>query len=68
MIPLVVPHIDHAVTEWMDTKVRPHLNLPEGDHHNEKEKKKERHSSGKNQKSQSARKVQHVAVVAEGHH
>jgi hypothetical protein len=29
MIPLVVPHIDHAVTEWMDTKVRPHLNLPE---------------------------------------
>ena len=29
MIPIVVPHIDHAVTEWMDTKVRPHLNLPE---------------------------------------
>jgi hypothetical protein len=29
MIPLVVPHIDHAVTEWMDTRVRPHLNLPE---------------------------------------
>jgi hypothetical protein len=28
MIPIVVPHIDHAVTEWMDTNVRPHLNLP----------------------------------------
>jgi hypothetical protein len=28
MIPLVVPHIDHAVTEWMDTTIRPQLNLP----------------------------------------
>ena len=28
VIPLVVPHIDEAVTHWMDTNVRPHLNLP----------------------------------------
>ncbi|KAL4538027.1 hypothetical protein Ndes2526B_g04128 [Nannochloris sp. 'desiccata'] len=29
MIPLAVPHIDHAVTQWMDTKVRPHLSFLE---------------------------------------
>lgn len=33
MIPLVVPHIDHAVDAWMDGAVRPRLNLlpPEGE-------------------------------------
>ena len=28
MIPLVVPHLDESVTRWMDSHVRPHLNLP----------------------------------------
>lgn len=27
MIPLVVPHIDHFVTEVMNATIRPHLNL-----------------------------------------
>lgn len=55
MIPLVVPHIDHAVDKWMDSAVRPRLNLLPAE---ESEKKHEGGGGNAQQQWRQGNKVQ----------